>query len=308
MKSTIEAMKPALRVLRGGDLHREDVADRILSEAIQREEAQSVEPDDSDMNQVHEGSVESVTSVPFVQEARYIVLKGADLRGLHPHHWTQLSEVIKYHDRNRRFKGKLPLECVVVESDWPEYDPTWKAIQNRVTSEGTPPVKQPLPVEREALIKRLCKAANYLHGTPGMALLKEAADMLAADAQEIAGWSADQKENMDAMCDMQKEINDLKAQQVAVPQGWKLVPVEPTPEMITHAWRESMGLCDHEKLTRVYKATLAAAPQPPQAERVPMTAQELNDLLPTNDSMSRYDALRWVARATERKHGIGVKS
>lgn len=40
---------------------------------------------------------------------------------------------------------------------------------------------------------------------------------------------------------------------------------------------------------------------------VPMTAQELDDLLPTNDSMSRKDSQRWIARAVERHHKIGVK-
>lgn len=25
------------------------------------------------------------------------------------------------------------MECVIVESDWPEYEPTWKAIEARVT-------------------------------------------------------------------------------------------------------------------------------------------------------------------------------
>jgi hypothetical protein len=41
--------------------------------------------------------------------------------------------------------------------------------------------------------------------------------------------------------------------------------------------------------------------------RQPMMDSELNDLLPTNDSMSRYDALRRVVRATERHHHIGFK-
>jgi hypothetical protein len=32
----------------------------------------------------------------------------------------------------REFDGKNHLECVVVESDWPEYEPTWAAIERRV--------------------------------------------------------------------------------------------------------------------------------------------------------------------------------
>ena len=44
-----------------------------------------------------------------------------------------------------------------------------------------------------------------------------------------------------------------------------------------------------------------------QQVAVPMTEQELDDLLPTNDSMSRKDSQRWIARAVERRNGIGVK-
>lgn len=62
------------------------------------------------------------------------------------------------------------------------------------------------------------------------------------------------------------------------------------------------GESDHHPLC-------SEATEPPltkQAELVQMTAQELDDLLPTNDSMSRQDSQRWVARATERHHKIGV--
>lgn len=35
----------------------------------------------------------------------------------------------------RRAQGKPLLETVVVESDWPEYEPTWKLIEDRVDQE-----------------------------------------------------------------------------------------------------------------------------------------------------------------------------
>lgn len=67
----------------------------------------------------------------FKREERYIVfkvsdlgnsLKGDDIRVL-------AREYAKY----RQSKWKPPLECLVVESDWPEYEPTWKAIAARMT-------------------------------------------------------------------------------------------------------------------------------------------------------------------------------
>lgn len=36
--------------------------------------------------------------------------------------------------RWRRVEGKAPLKCVVVEHDWPEYEPTWQAIEARVNA------------------------------------------------------------------------------------------------------------------------------------------------------------------------------
>jgi hypothetical protein len=51
-----------------------------------------------------------------------------------------------------------------------------------------------------------------------------------------------------------------------VPQGWKLVPVEPTQEMKRAGMSER-----HDDLSRsVYQAMLAAAPQPPEAAPVQM--------------------------------------
>jgi len=43
-----------------------------------------------------------------------------------------LIELVKKVDAGRREAGKTPLECVCVESDWPEYFETWTAIAARV--------------------------------------------------------------------------------------------------------------------------------------------------------------------------------
>ncbi|HEM7400225.1 TPA: hypothetical protein U2L30_002580 [Citrobacter farmeri] len=44
-------------------------------------------------------------------------------------------------------------------------------------------------------------------------------------------------------------------------QPSKVVPTEPTEEMISNAWREAIGKCDHETIKRIYATMLAAAPQ-----------------------------------------------
>lgn len=70
----------------------------------------------------------------FVREERYIVFKISDvvehLTTTEALHLARLYEVQRV---GRREAGKAELECVVVEADWPEYEPTWKAVEARVT-------------------------------------------------------------------------------------------------------------------------------------------------------------------------------
>ncbi|QDR69269.1 MULTISPECIES: hypothetical protein [Pseudomonas] len=74
-------------------------------------------------------------SEKFEREERYIVFKVKDLSE-HKLGWVR--DVIRLND--------IPtVDAVVVEADWPEYEPTWSAIERRVTGgewngEGLPPV------------------------------------------------------------------------------------------------------------------------------------------------------------------------
>lgn len=106
-----------------------------------------------------------------------------------------------------------------------------------------------------------------------------------------------------------------RAPVVQVPQGWKLVPVESTEEM-ARAFRAddapyffAMTTIRCNDFAERYRAALAAAPQPPEAEpvRKPLTEEEL---LQTLHSLSVEPPKRlppgWIefARAIERVHGI----
>lgn len=74
------------------------------------------------------------------REQRYVVLKIKDIEaaGLFPYHINAFNEVCDAVSRARISKGKGLLECVVVEKDWPEYEPTWAAIANRVDKKDVP--------------------------------------------------------------------------------------------------------------------------------------------------------------------------
>ena len=68
----------------------------------------------------------------FKREDRYMVFKISDV----VEHCTKtealhLARLYEIQRVGRKDAGKVELECVVVESDWPEYEPTWKAIEAR---------------------------------------------------------------------------------------------------------------------------------------------------------------------------------
>lgn len=67
----------------------------------------------------------------FMREERYIVFKMSDLgnslKG------DEIRRLAREYAEQRRLKGKKPLECVVVEKDWPEYDLVWDMIESRMT-------------------------------------------------------------------------------------------------------------------------------------------------------------------------------
>lgn len=72
------------------------------------------------------------------REHRYIVIKLKDVEAMgNMDAYRVLHNIGRQVQNFRAANGKPPLECVVVESDWPEYEPTWAAIAARM--DGTAP-------------------------------------------------------------------------------------------------------------------------------------------------------------------------
>jgi hypothetical protein len=69
-------------------------------------------------------------------EERYVVLKRSDLQKYIKRQFRlQLQGVVETINQHRDFfESKGPLKCVVVESDWPEYERVWKMIESRVNA------------------------------------------------------------------------------------------------------------------------------------------------------------------------------
>jgi len=84
------------------------------------------------------------------------------------------------------------------------------------------PAKTPLDSEREALVTKLREASNVIDGEVADHITEtvmEAADMLEADAQQAGVYKEHAKLRLDQVGMMLRlEIEDLKAQQVEVPQ------------------------------------------------------------------------------------------
>ncbi len=85
----------------------------------------------------------------FTREVRYVVLKNADItQCLTVNELIELRRIQAKVTEHRAKTGKPRLECVVVEKDWPEYEPTWKAIEARVMgAQPAPSVPEGWPTE-----------------------------------------------------------------------------------------------------------------------------------------------------------------
>lgn len=100
----------------------------------------------------------------FTHEARYVVLKNADIMQC-----LTINELIELRRIQARVKehrtkiGKPRLDCVVVESDWPEYEPTWRAIEARLTG-AQPSPSVPNGWKEAAIAWEVCASIHREYG------------------------------------------------------------------------------------------------------------------------------------------------
>lgn len=97
------------------------------------------------------------------------------------------------------------------------------------------------------------------------------------------------------------------AQPAAIPEGWRLVPVEPTPGMLKALNPSARSPWDHQRTT--YAAMLSAAP--PASARAPLSEEQVEAAMnPCDDSeMGRHLRREFIAsfiRVYNRLHGIGA--
>jgi hypothetical protein len=70
----------------------------------------------------------------MIREHRYLTFKLSDIReALSEDERASLEALGRKVDHWRETQGKSPFRAAVVEHDWPEYEPVWNAIAQRVS-------------------------------------------------------------------------------------------------------------------------------------------------------------------------------
>jgi len=127
--------------------------------------------------------------------------------------------------------------------------------------------------ERTALFVEVKEACDEWSNEPlTVSLVERCANMLASDGQREQELTATYRAELDKVSQRNYDLR-MQAKQVAVPKGYVLVPIEPTPEMLLAAenteidpeYRSGVGYFTDG--LEIYAAMLAAAPQPPQGEK-----------------------------------------
>lgn len=92
------------------------------------------------------------------RENRYLVLKRTDIRSsLTQAQGKMLESLAGMVEEGRSDAGKPQLQCVVIESDWPEYEPVWNMLQRRVD-----PLLPPSPRQKSAALDLLQHHATVM--------------------------------------------------------------------------------------------------------------------------------------------------
>ena len=187
----------------------------------------------------------------FKREQRYFVVKVKDAKEyLDAHQLEKLAEIADAISEGREKDGIPAVECVVVESDWPEYEQTRRAIEARMMGAQLAPSIVG-PVTATGYSNRFPLYAQPAPSVPdGVA---EALQRLIENGAVLGPSSSE-----DALL-VARYRQHLLACAPSVPDGYKLVPIVSTIEM------DNAGAdhCDGYWSTAqaVWDAMLAAAPE-----------------------------------------------
>ena len=176
-------------------------------------------------------------STEFKREERYIVFKASDIERYLTAADRSYLEIMKNEiDAGRDCANRPPFKGLIVESDWPEYEPTWRAIEARVTgAQAQPAPSVPMDVIADYLVSISAHIAHQ-DDAKAQAEIGELLKMLAAAPKPA----------------------------LSVPDGWQLVPTAESRhpgiyKMLgaLHAADNTPGVSEWES----YRAMLSEAPE-----------------------------------------------
>lgn len=255
-------------------------------------------------------------STEFNREERYIVFKmsglGNSLKG------DEIRKLAREYAEHLEQLGKKPLDYVVVEADWSEYGPTWKAIEARVTGPLCVPEESAIQTaarimnielirERDALRAKIERMEQqepvaWIRGRDDHRRRKLSFEKPAKSSPDKFHWSPlyalpgaqpassapngwlraidealvvahlgvanpnDTYEQARVKLDSLIGFHADVATDPAVNGGWKLVPIEPTTNMLCEMERQWMLGSQIDMAKREWKAALAAAPESSHAD------------------------------------------
>jgi hypothetical protein len=229
-------------------------------------------------------------STKFIREERYTVLKTTDVQCLHEDEQKQLAAIAAKVALWRTANGKAPLECVVVERDWPEYEPTWKGIEARVSGQPVE-VVEPVPPSDENITDAWVSASDsdgIAYDGPsfergyrlGRGDYDEYTGALVAAARAEAIAAAPK---VAPLTDAEVAANEwrLKAwsAEAALAAAKAAQPLD--LDVIHELWYKTQG--DAEKFTRAIEAAIGGQPSPKVAQ--PLTDEQIDVVLKSNGWM-----------------------
>lgn len=120
----------------------------------------------------------------FKREDRYVVIKRSDLEKLSPLDRDVVQSSLE-HISAILFGWNVPeRECLVIESDWPEYDPTWQMIERRMAGHPAGPLSIVAPGTEEFEHMSTIELQGYHKGWE--AAMQRIADIYEAKRQNDA--------------------------------------------------------------------------------------------------------------------------
>lgn len=140
----------------------------------------------------------------FEREERYAVIK---YKKLSDQQWTLVPAMID------NFKGSM-VECVVVESDWPEYNFVWLMLEHRMAGFPVPDfnaVKCAADVQAaQSELAALRAEVEELHSTTGAAMFITLTSELAALREELAAKDRESEGLRRSLIDMIQRGNSAE--------------------------------------------------------------------------------------------------